>query len=70
VFFIIFVVVGLVVFLGVEIFKKFNSVELMILEVEDITDFLCTIDVFGDNSIYSPLKIIENFDNEFIEVSD
>ena len=42
----------------------------MTLEVEDMTDFLCSINVFGDNSISSPLQIIDDFNEEFIKVGN
>ena len=65
----IFGMVGLVVFVTLEIFKKFNSVEVMTLEVGDISDFLFPINVFGDNDMSSPLRIVEDFDEHFLEVS-
>jgi hypothetical protein len=65
----VFAMVGLVVIIGVEIFKKYNSAEVMIFEVGDVTDLLFKIDVFGNNKASSPLKIIEVLDQNFLEVS-
>ena len=68
IFWVVFIIVGFGVFLGVELLRKYRSPETMTLTVKDIPHCLFFIDVHGGNSPSSPFRIIQPLDEKFLQV--
>jgi hypothetical protein len=64
---ILFVIVGMSVFLIMEIFKKLKSLDSMILHESDLPDCLFTIEVLGKNTPSFPFKVFTKIDREFLK---
>lgn len=64
---IVFIIIGLSVFLLMEIYKKLKSLDSMILHESDLPDCLFTIEVLGKNTPSFPFKVFTKINREFLK---